>query len=347
MTGLPYLPLFVKDYLVDTVSLSLEESGAQLHLLMHAWIRKGVLPDNNRELASMCKVGPKRWASLRTALEPYWQIENGVWTNRRLSHELNFVLGSLEKRRVAGALGGRARANKVKRLAQASSDVCLDQAQAPTITYTHTPIPTNQPGKGSAAVAASTVAAPVGAARPPVGGTEEQAEDVLNRVALAAGLALTSDKRKTAHSILADWLIGWDGVDIEADLLSPIRHFLSTHEGHTHSLARFSPVILDRKARAIGKQAAPVQPASVDRSGECDLERGIRQRMNHEGGLYSYLIDRCCLKLDGAALNVICPDQKAVDSFRRIERLGGARLLQVARTVAGSDIAIVEFTAET
>ena len=36
MSELQYLPLFVREYLAKTVHLSLIESGAYLHLLMHA-----------------------------------------------------------------------------------------------------------------------------------------------------------------------------------------------------------------------------------------------------------------------------------------------------------------------
>ncbi|MEH6474459.1 MAG: DUF1376 domain-containing protein [Sneathiella sp.] len=107
MAGYPSMPLFVREYLVDTTQLSLEQSGAYLHLLMHAWIRGGSLVDDDKQLALYAKVSTKKWKAIRIYLEPFWIVENGVWKNKRLLQELQFVGGKIEKRRAAGKKGGR------------------------------------------------------------------------------------------------------------------------------------------------------------------------------------------------------------------------------------------------
>lgn len=136
MAGFPSLPLFVKDYLVDTTALTLEQSGAYLHLLMHAWARGGSLPDCDRTLASFCKVSVKKWAAIRPHVEGYFTVENGTWTNRRLAQEWQYVKGVSEKRAAAGAKGGAAPRHKVNNLPEQMLEPGLSKAEAPTLTPT-------------------------------------------------------------------------------------------------------------------------------------------------------------------------------------------------------------------
>jgi uncharacterized protein YdaU (DUF1376 family) len=136
MAGFPSLPLFVREYLVDTTHLSLEESGAYLHLLMHAWARRGVLPDDERVLATFCKVSVKKWRGLRPALEPFFTVSDGTWTNERLSREWQYVQDVSEKRRAAGAIGGRGRPQGKQGVGEAPAKPGLSRAQAPTPTPT-------------------------------------------------------------------------------------------------------------------------------------------------------------------------------------------------------------------
>ena len=51
----PWMPLCLADYLADTAHLRALESGAYLHLIMHCW-RRGSLPDNDRQLATIAKM---------------------------------------------------------------------------------------------------------------------------------------------------------------------------------------------------------------------------------------------------------------------------------------------------
>lgn len=139
MAGFPSLPLFVREYLVDTTHLTLEESGAYLHLLMHAWVRRGSLPDDDRVLATFCKVSLKKWRRLRPALAPFFTVADGAWTNERLSREWQYVETISEKKRAAGAKGGKARTHKNQGDTEAPAKQNSSGAQAPTPTPTPTP----------------------------------------------------------------------------------------------------------------------------------------------------------------------------------------------------------------
>ncbi len=112
MSGFPSLPLFVREYLVDTTSLTLEQSGAYLHLLMHAWVRGGSLPDDECDLAACAKVSVKKWRAIWPSISRFWTAADGTLTNKRLSQELQYVTEVSEKRRSAGARGGRAKADR-------------------------------------------------------------------------------------------------------------------------------------------------------------------------------------------------------------------------------------------
>lgn len=101
MAEYPAIPLWTDAYLADTVHLSLEEHGAYLKLLMVAW-RTGEcrLPDNDRRLATMLGIPLARWQKkLRPALEPFWTVADGWWTQKRLQKEREFVANQSEKQR--------------------------------------------------------------------------------------------------------------------------------------------------------------------------------------------------------------------------------------------------------
>jgi len=141
MSGFPHMPLFVKDYLIDTYTLSLEQSGAYLHLLMHMWEKGGTLPDNDNDLAAMTKCGTRKWRSIRPKLEPFFTIENGMWTNSRLSKELQYVERKLESLSTAGRKGGLRKPTRVEENQEVKTSPAFSQtsqAQAPTLTLTPT-----------------------------------------------------------------------------------------------------------------------------------------------------------------------------------------------------------------
>lgn len=137
MAGYPHLPLFVKDYLVDTTHLTLEQSGAYLHILMHAWSRGGTVADDDRQLAAFCKVTLKKWKAIRPALEPFFTVANGAWNNKRLAQEWQYVRDVSEKRAAAGAIGGKAGRKKNSDLPKQVLEPGLSKTEAPTPTLTH------------------------------------------------------------------------------------------------------------------------------------------------------------------------------------------------------------------
>ena len=65
---------------MDTV-----EKGAYIMLLLsHYQIGGNGLPDDDRQLARICGVTAKKWASIRPILEKKFDVKNGRWTNKKV-----------------------------------------------------------------------------------------------------------------------------------------------------------------------------------------------------------------------------------------------------------------------
>jgi len=115
----PALPLFTDAYLADTRHLTTEEHGAYLLLLMCAWRTRGCrLKDDDKHLARLVGVTPHRWKRLKLSLIDFFNIDQGYWKQKKLSHVHETVASKVEKNRANGAKGGRARALRSQQQAQ-------------------------------------------------------------------------------------------------------------------------------------------------------------------------------------------------------------------------------------
>jgi uncharacterized protein YdaU (DUF1376 family) len=89
---LPFMKLWVADYLSDTLHLNMEQSGAYLQLLMIMWKEGGALRANPDYLAKVCRMTPERWGRIAPDILPYFTVieldEGDVLQHRRLSEEL-------------------------------------------------------------------------------------------------------------------------------------------------------------------------------------------------------------------------------------------------------------------
>jgi uncharacterized protein YdaU (DUF1376 family) len=103
MAQFPALPLWTDAYLADTTHLKTEEHGAYLLMLMACWRSKDCrLVDDDVFLARVCRCTPRVWARLRPVMERFWTVEDGYWTQNRLTKERNYV-NEVRTKRVAAA----------------------------------------------------------------------------------------------------------------------------------------------------------------------------------------------------------------------------------------------------
>ncbi|MDL2408737.1 DUF1376 domain-containing protein [Rhizobium calliandrae] len=113
MAQYPSLPLFTDAYIADTQHLTNEEHGVYLRLLMFAWrTAECGLPDDDRRLALMVGVTPKKWATLKPVVMGFWTLREGLWTQKRLTAGREFVERSREQKRAAGFASSNAKALK-------------------------------------------------------------------------------------------------------------------------------------------------------------------------------------------------------------------------------------------
>ena len=84
MSKFPSMPLFIDAYLADTTHLSAEEHGAYLLLLMAMWRHDGSVPDVDKDLARMCRIGRRRWPYVKARLMPFLLAGDGVLSQKRL-----------------------------------------------------------------------------------------------------------------------------------------------------------------------------------------------------------------------------------------------------------------------
>ena len=95
MSRLPYMKLWVADYLSDTLHLNMEQSGAYLQLLMLMWKEGGALRADPDYLAKVCRMTPERWERIAPAIMSYFTVvqldEGDLLQHGRLRKELEKV----------------------------------------------------------------------------------------------------------------------------------------------------------------------------------------------------------------------------------------------------------------
>jgi uncharacterized protein YdaU (DUF1376 family) len=121
MSERPFMQLYVSDFVGDTLSLSTEQIGAYMLLLMAMWNAGGRLPDDDAKLARVARLSVKRWRAIGPDLLIFFVREAGEIGHKRLTRELHKARGKSEARAAAGARGGAATALKTKAHATANA----------------------------------------------------------------------------------------------------------------------------------------------------------------------------------------------------------------------------------
>lgn len=109
MAAIPYMPLYVADYLADAAHLSTLEHGAYLLMIMTYWQRGEALPNDDKKLARICRVGPREWSRIKPVLSEFFKVDCNNWSHSRIESELQNVRAKSLKKRA----GGLARAKQM------------------------------------------------------------------------------------------------------------------------------------------------------------------------------------------------------------------------------------------
>ncbi|EIK7907732.1 DUF1376 domain-containing protein [Escherichia coli] len=110
MAALPYMQLYIADYLADTMHLSAEEHGAYLLLMFNYWQTGKPIPKNR--LAKIARLANERWADVEPSLQEFF-CDNGVeWVHLRIEEDLASVREKLTKKSAAGKASVQARRSR-------------------------------------------------------------------------------------------------------------------------------------------------------------------------------------------------------------------------------------------
>jgi uncharacterized protein YdaU (DUF1376 family) len=122
----PWMPLYLDDYLGDTGHFRAAEHGAYLLLIMHYW-KRGGLPDDDRQLATIARMTPGEWRKARPLIAAMFQ---SGWRHKRVDEELERAA------EISGNRSDRARSAAQKRWAKPRQDdarsmlgACLEHAR--------------------------------------------------------------------------------------------------------------------------------------------------------------------------------------------------------------------------
>ena len=122
---LPFLPIYVHDFLSSTEGMPLKALGAYTVLLCRAWDTGGRLPNDDEALAGLSRLG-ESWGEYAAVIRARFRVVKQGLENRKLRRVYLEQVALYRKRQRAGSLGGRARASN----AQASLKHRLSRAQA-------------------------------------------------------------------------------------------------------------------------------------------------------------------------------------------------------------------------
>lgn len=110
MAALPYMQLYIADYLADTMHLSAEEHGAYLLLMFNYWQTGKPIPKNR--LAKIARLTNERWADVEPSLQEFFCDNGEEWVHLRIEEDLASVREKLTKKSAAGNASVQARRSR-------------------------------------------------------------------------------------------------------------------------------------------------------------------------------------------------------------------------------------------
>ncbi len=280
MAEFPALPFFTDAYLADTRHLTAEEHGVYLLLLMCAWRTRGcALRDEDRTLARIAGVSAGKWRKLRPTMLEFFTVNEGYWYQKKLSQVYDTVARKVERNRINGAKGGRAKSSKKQRYPD-----------------TYNPLKENEPQEANAKISlgwshvvggakgAATKTKPktnsaswqVSSVGVPRGDGIDQDDAVL--VAAAAEM----DVCGVDFSVVTFWITS--GADLKIDVLPTIGRLRQREQARSgqapYHLTYYSAAILEARDKRIGAKTRGLEYAS-DHPAKPDLVRFDPKSLKH------------------------------------------------------------------
>lgn len=100
-----WMPLYVGEYLADTTNLNTEQHGAYCLMLMAAWKRGGVLPNDDGQLAAITKLSVGRWKTHKDLLSAFFTPSDMGLVHKRVTQERLKAQAISDKKSKSGSKG--------------------------------------------------------------------------------------------------------------------------------------------------------------------------------------------------------------------------------------------------
>ncbi|MEE3504865.1 DUF1376 domain-containing protein [Pseudomonas sp. 10C3] len=110
MAALPYMQLYVADYLADTSHLTAEEHGAYLLILFSYW--QTGKPVRIDRLSTVARIPNDRWPSVAETLSEFFHVTETHWIQFRVESDLESVNSKVVTASNAGKASAKAKALK-------------------------------------------------------------------------------------------------------------------------------------------------------------------------------------------------------------------------------------------
>jgi uncharacterized protein YdaU (DUF1376 family) len=105
------MPVYIGEYLADTMHLNTEQHGAYLLLLFHLW-RRGILHDDDIALAQITRLGKNAWSIARPVLADFFEIYDGLWHHGHVEQERTRASAKQQTNSAKAKLAARSRWGK-------------------------------------------------------------------------------------------------------------------------------------------------------------------------------------------------------------------------------------------
>jgi len=145
MSVIPYMPLYIADYLADAAHLTTTEHGAYLLLIMNYWQRGKPLDNSNGRLANVARMSNEEWAKIEPTLAEFFDIDGDQWSHKRIERELEHFRTKSDKAKAAGKASAQRRSNG--RSTDVQQTLNHTEADTDTDTYKAAPLPPEQAGR--------------------------------------------------------------------------------------------------------------------------------------------------------------------------------------------------------
>lgn len=119
MAALPYMQLYVADYLADTMHLNTEEHGAYMLLMFNYWQTGKPIPKTR--LAAIARLSNDRWTTVEVSLNEFFNDTGTHWEHKRIEADLLMCKEAQEQRSKAGKASAEARKNKKRESAKSAN----------------------------------------------------------------------------------------------------------------------------------------------------------------------------------------------------------------------------------